>query len=559
MIFGIDFGTSNSSISYKDNEGNICPIEINGTTVIPTILFYEEKDDKFLIGEQAKAKSEFNPEYGIEYIKRDILEGESRKLIGNKDFGVDTLATIFIKTLVDEALEVVNSKSDEVTPKEEVELVVTCPSNWGVSERTRLSEIVKLTGYELIEIINEPDAGALYHIRTLKAKDEKKEMKKNIAIYDLGGGTFDVTFVKASINGSKKSIECVYTEGLRDLGGKNWDEVISKDILKKYQEKFPDMNVEEDDELIEEVNRLSRKIKESLTKTNEVNFKIGTKNILEYRLTQEEFDGMTEHLLKQTIDLLENGLDKAKDSLFDTKKKDKLDNVILIGGSTKMSQIKNCLTLKYPDKVFNGKDPKQKRTFKTVIISDQEHAVSKGAVEYGYQKNEIIMTFSKEKGISQKEAKKMLKDMPDEEKKATINRLMPDESINMVSTASHSYGVKAITQDGKKDSEGNCIACLVTFITKGQVIPSSDTLSFSPEKNEQTNASIEIYEYQNIENFVHISEDTILIGRSILELPEGFKENDIINVTLELTESGTIKSYAKAGKKEVSAEFKLEK
>ena len=217
-VFGIDLGTTYSCIARVDDTARAEVIKnSDGNNITPSVVSFEGTN--VVVGETAKEEAVLKPEDTVLLVKT---------LMGKTDFAIkyngenmtpEEISAYILKKLAKDASEQLGTEVKDV--------VITCPAYFGTAERTATKNAGKIAGLNVLEIISEPTAAALFYGCT-KTQDEK-----TILVYDLGGGTFDVTIMKITDN----KIEVVCSDGDHDLGGKNWDEILMHYLSEQFIEK----------------------------------------------------------------------------------------------------------------------------------------------------------------------------------------------------------------------------------------------------------------------------------------------------------------------------------
>ena len=229
------------------------------------------------------------------------------------------------------------------------DVVITCPAYFGTAERTATKNAGKIAGLNVLEIISEPTAAAIYYGCTRKLEE------KTVLVYDLGGGTFDVTVMRISAD----KIEVICSDGDHDLGGKNWDETLMAYLINQFSEKVG-YEVEPDEYLDQRLRELAEKLKKRLTSSSKASGMLeGDGRQEKLSITREEFERMTAVYLRETMNKVDAVLEIAQSKGYQA------DEVLLVGGSTRMPQIKETLEKKF------GKEKVQ--------FLEPDEAVAKGA------------------------------------------------------------------------------------------------------------------------------------------------------------------------------------
>lgn len=346
-VYGIDLGTTYSVISTLDDNGmpEIVANQDEGSNLLASAVYFQEGGDP-VVGEVAKNQKDIEPERVVEFVKRYIGKPDA----STYEFDGVTYDPITISSLILKRMkEYANAQGHDVK-----DVVITCPAYFGNEERTATKQAGLIAGLNVLNIVNEPTAAALNYCCR-----EFKENRK-IMVYDLGGGTFDITLFDFSVDESGKAfIDIIKTGGNDRLGGIDWDARMYDYMCEKYA--FEN-GVSQDDmelELQQKIKAQIEQAKKDLSTLQKKSYTIsydGDKTRIE--LTREDFESRTQDLVEQTMDFVTHLLDDSGVS------SDNVDVVLLVGGSTKMPMIRTAVEAMFPGKVR---------------VEDPDLAVAKGA------------------------------------------------------------------------------------------------------------------------------------------------------------------------------------
>ena len=320
-VVGIDLGTTFSAIAHvNDNEiPELIPNEDNDR-LTPSVIFYEEGE--FIVGEYAKQNAVAEPENIVEFIKREMGKPstEFSREFGGKQYAPEELSAEILKTL---------KKDAEAALGEQVtDAVITVPAYFNDPERQATLRAGEIAGLNVQRIINEPTAAALAYGRHLSGETSK------VLVFDLGGGTFDVTILE--VKGQEMTI--LATNGDHRLGGKDWDDKIIVHVAERFErEQGEDPLMDAAAYLDIQTRSVDAKIQLSnLSRATIITNYAGKSDRLQ--LTQQEFEDMTADLVERCRSLVDVVLYEI------TLTRDQIDKVLLVGGSTRMPMIQNMLT-----------------------------------------------------------------------------------------------------------------------------------------------------------------------------------------------------------------------
>lgn len=349
-VFGIDLGTTYSAIAWLDQNGKPETLaNIDGSPTTPSVVYFESPDN-IVVGETAKEMIPQEPNRVVSFIKREM--GNSAYAFETPDgqsYSPIEISGFILKKLVKDAEAKTGSPVKNV--------VITCPAYFGTDEHRATKEAGKYAGLNVLKILNEPTAAAF-------AYGIKESEPQTVMVYDLGGGTFDVTIIRVKEDG----IEVVATGGDSTLGGKDWDAAFVDLLANKWREATgEETDILADATFKAELMAVAEKNKKFLSTKDKVKVRIappdGTSKQVE--VTREEFDAATAGLLESTIVAARSTLaDAATKTGVETFE---FDTLLCVGGSSIMPQVAARLESEF------GKTPK---------LEDPHECVAKGAAVF---------------------------------------------------------------------------------------------------------------------------------------------------------------------------------
>ncbi len=335
-IIGIDLGTTNSCVAvYEGGERVIIPNAQGGRTTPSVVAF--TKEGERLVGETAKRQAAVNPERTISSIKRDM--GTDRRItIDGKQYSPQEISAMILRQL----------KSDAETYLGEpvTEAVITVPAYFTDAQRQATKDAGTIAGLHVQRIINEPTSAAL-------AYGIDKEQAQKILVYDLGGGTFDVSVL--DINDGV--IEVLATAGNNRLGGDDFDKCVCDYILQEFK-KAEGMDLSRDAAAMQRVREAAEKAKKELSSalTTEITLpyiavKRGEPKHLQMTLTRAKFNELTNHLVQATLDPVYQAVADSGLNLPDISK------VLMVGGSSRIPAVNEAVQKLTGRQPFKGINP----------------------------------------------------------------------------------------------------------------------------------------------------------------------------------------------------------
>ena len=351
---GIDLGTTFSAIAVVEGGKSDVITNAEGSRTTPSVVAFKDSGER-LIGQVARRQAALNPENTLFSVKRFIgrqfneVEAE-RKLVpynvvagpndavrfqvNDKQFAPEEISAMVLKKLVEDASA---HLGEQVT-----DAVITVPAYFNDAQRQATKDAGKIAGLNVLRIINEPTAASM-------AYGLDKKSNETILVFDLGGGTFDVSILEVG----EGVFEVKSTHGDSHLGGDNFDKVIVDHLADEFK-KDQGIDLREDKQALQRLIEAAEKAKVELSSTMETQISVpfitadssGPKH-LDTKLTRAKFEDLTHHLVERTRQPIKNALDDAKLTESD------IDEIILVGGSTRIPAVQKLV------KEMIGKDANQ--------------------------------------------------------------------------------------------------------------------------------------------------------------------------------------------------------
>ena len=353
-ILGIDLGTTNSAMAVMEGSEPEILVNAEGDRTTPSVEGFR-KDGERVVGKAAKNQAVTNPENTVSSVKRFIgrsfneTKAEQAKVSYKVEAGKDGRTVIDIegKTYTPEEISAMVLQKLKTDAEKQVgspitQAVITVPAYFNDAQRQATKDAGKIAGLEVLRIINEPTAAALAYGLDKTNKDEK------ILVFDLGGGTFDVSILELGDG----VFEVAATAGDNQLGGDDWDHRVIDWLADKFAADNGGIDLRKDKMALQRLKEAAEKAKMELSSTTQANVNLpfitadatGPKH-LDYTLTRAEFERITKDLLDRCRKPVEQALRDASMSQGD------IDEVILVGGSTRMPAVQELV------KSMTGKQP----------------------------------------------------------------------------------------------------------------------------------------------------------------------------------------------------------
>ena len=334
-IIGIDLGTTNSCVAVMEGGKPVVIANTEGARTTPSVVAFTKTGER-LVGEPAKRQAVTNAEKTISSIKRE-MGTDYKKEIDGKKYSPQEISAMILQKLKADAEGYLGEKVSEA--------VITVPAYFNDAQRQATKDAGKIAGLEVKRIINEPTAAALAY-----GLDNEKEQK--IMVYDLGGGTFDVSVIEIGDG----VIEVLSTSGNNRLGGDDFDQKITDWMLDEFK-KAEGVDLSTDKMALQRLKEAAEKAKKELSSATTTNINLpfitataeGPKHF-DMNLSRAKFDELTHDLVEKTAEPVQNALRDAGLTAAD------LGQVLLVGGSTRIPAVQDKvkqLTGKEPSKSLN--------------------------------------------------------------------------------------------------------------------------------------------------------------------------------------------------------------
>lgn len=507
-VFGIDLGTTYSCIAYIDEYGKPIVLKNNdGDHTTPSVVMVESSEN-IIVGTEAKRALEVELDKTVQFIKRKMGKENDKVTLNGNTYSAPEISAYILKKLVNDANEDLIQNGIITQGQEIKDVVITCPAYFGMNERQATKNAGKLAGLNVLSIINEPTAAAISYGVSGNNKNE------TVLVYDLGGGTFDITVM--NINNNKITVIC--TGGDDQLGGKDWDEALMNYIIEKYQEEYGE-DLSEDPETVATLYTDVETWKKALTSREKVNITVnGPAGRWRKELTRAEYEEITAHLLNRTKNLLDGVLATAAKQGYNIQK---IDKVLLVGGSSKMPQVAAMLQKDY------GVNP---------TLQDPDEAVAKGAAIYAQNEKQFSDFLEEESSKTGKSVEELVNqnlatgDM-DKKFELTMGGQAGGLQIKINNVLSRTYGISAYDERDEMK--------IFNILMANTELPATNEQYFSTRRDNQAGISLPIYESKSDAHIMDIN-DRQPITTVYMEFIKNVPIRTDICVRLALDNSGIL-------------------
>jgi molecular chaperone DnaK len=330
-VVGIDLGTTNSVVAVMEGPQAVVIPNAEGSRTTPSVVAFTKTGER-LVGQLAKRQAITNPDRTISSIKRHMGESDYHVKIDGKDYSPQEISAMILQKLVNDAS---NYLGERVT-----KAVITVPAYFNDAQRQATKDAGKIAGLDVLRIINEPTAAAL-------AYGIDKKGNETILVWDLGGGTFDVSILEVGDG----VFEVKSTNGDTHLGGDDYDQRVVDWLVDQFR-RDQGIDLSKDKQAMQRLTEAAEKAKIELSNVVQTTINLpfitadaeGPKH-LDYTLTRAKFEELTSDLTDRCIGPFKQALSDAKIDIS------KIDEVVMVGGSTRMPVIQELV------KKLTGKDP----------------------------------------------------------------------------------------------------------------------------------------------------------------------------------------------------------
>jgi molecular chaperone DnaK len=485
VIAGIDLGTTYSALAALNAIGKpeIVP-DLNGNRVVPSIVAFSSSDS-VLVGTEAKNKLSSDPTHVIQFVKRKMNDPAHRYSVHDTEYSPIEISALILKKLKDECIQLGDIK----------DVVITVPAHFNEVERKSTMDAGKIAGLNVLGIVNEPTAAALYSA-SLTAINGK------VMIYDLGGGTFDVTII--DMDGDKMDV--LASKGDGHLGGVDFDNRLTQHLIENAREELshelvpdeyfsdlPAENCEELNSYFMFMDRAEQLKKQLSARDNARGMLVTQQGNVRLSALRSDFEEMISPFIVTTEMLIENALEDAGLAAADIKK------VILVGGSTRIPKVVKTL------EAFFGFAPEQ-------TVNPDEAVALGAAIMAGKRK----LQSGDSKGVS-----------------AAIRAEVA--KTNVVECANKYFGTLSVSYS---DARGEHKLLNSVIIHRGMKLPCEETGHFSTISDGQKEIEIKVTECdEEIIDPEHVHN----IGKWSIQLPANCPKGSPVTITYGYSEDQRLK------------------
>ena len=519
-IVGIDLGTTNCSITAIDENGKTRLIKNkHGEYITPSAVYFGKSKEDLLIGKKAKQMSNTDPDNLVLFVKREMGKKKEEVRGENKGFAPYHPYNFWGKTWAPEEISALILKQLKEDAEKEIgaeikKAVITCPAYFGDAEKNATKQAGEIAGFDVLEVIPEPTAASLSYA-ALTPKNE------TVLVFDLGGGTFDVTILKIFDGNNGRTVNMIATDGDHKLGGKDWDDFIMSYVEDRFDKRY---NIELMYEPKSQTAITYGKLRLEVEKAKVALFKENVNSVpvvIEYggkkhteNISRDLYSQKTSKLTEQCKTYCNIVLDEAGMSWTD------IDTVLMIGNMS------NCTTIQEALKEWSGKEI-------NFGLINPKTCVSEGAAIKAHvlDGGETVKILEKQDNHAAdfEQTEEIKKEI--EEEQSTGKRIEKKFDKEIKSVISASIGILAKRRDGTP--------FVYKLLKKNMAYPVDKKQLFKVPTDKAEKQTITVYEGES-EN----SEECNLLGSVELKLDGKLNYGEPIEVTLSKDKNGILQVEA---------------
>lgn len=519
-IVGIDLGTTNCSITAIDENGKTRLIKNkHGEYITPSAVYFGKSKEDLLIGKEAKQMSNTDPDNLVLFVKREMGKKKEEVRGENKGFAPYHPYNFWGKTWAPEEISALILKQLKEDAEKEIgaeikKAVITCPAYFGDAEKNATKQAGEIAGFDVLEVIPEPTAASLSYA-ALTPKNE------TVLVFDLGGGTFDVTILKIFDGNNGRTVNMIATDGDHKLGGKDWDDFIMSYVEDRFDKRY---NIELMYEPKSQTAITYGKLRLEVEKAKVALFKENVDSVpivIEYggkkhieNISRSLYSQKTSKLTEQCKTYCNIVLDEAGMSWAD------IDTVLMIGNMS------NCTTIQEALKEWSGKEI-------NFGLINPKTCVSEGAAIKAHvlDGGETVKILEKQDNHAAdfEQTEEIKKEIEEEQSSGKRIEKKFDKEIKSVISAS--IGILAKRRDGTP--------FVYKLLKKNMAYPVDKKQLFKVPTDKAEKQTISVYEGES-EN----SEECNLLGSVELKLDGKLNYGEPIEVTLSKDKNGILQVEA---------------
>jgi molecular chaperone DnaK (HSP70) len=491
---------------------------MDGSPTLPSVVLFVGANDH-MTGQPARERARAQPDDVCSLVKRRMGDGEWRFVSHGRSWSAPAVSGLILKSLVND--------TGLSAPTAVQDVVITVPAYFGDSERRATVLAGEYAGLTVLDVISEPIAAALaYGFAQLDGRSPGDVAESVALVYDLGGGTFDVTVVELA----ERRVAVVSLDGDHELGGADWDEKLAVHLAHAFTAAHPDAEDPLDDSAgAQAVVLAAERVKRELTEQPSTTAHLAHDgHELAVEVTREEFELLTSGLLDRTVELTKQAVRAARE-----RGVGRIDRLLLVGGSSRMPAVARRL---------------HKELGVTPELTDPDLIVARGAAIYGEKKavERMLLGDLVTRGLLEDGAP--LSSVPVEHVDAACARLAeplgltPERvrrivEVQVLNVCSRGFGVLALNNYGEPEA--------VFLVHRNDRLPAVVQRSFGTMHDDQDVVTIRVVEQGGGTESRHLADNKIIAEASIVDIPAGYPAGTELQIMLSMGFDGILELTAR--------------
>ena len=517
-VHGIDLGTTYSCVASMNAAGapEVIPL-MDGSLTLPSVVLFLGADD-CMTGEPARAQSRSRPDDVCSLVKRRMGDGDWRFVSHGRSWSAPAVSSLILKALL-------NDTALNTGPVQDV--VLTVPAYFGDEGRRATRLAGEYAGLTVLDVISEPIAAALsYGFARLEPGLTKGPSEETALVYDLGGGTFDVTVVELA----ERRVAVVAIDGDHELGGADWDDKLALHLSHAFREAHPDAEDPLDDGAGAQALVLAaERAKRQLTETSSTVVRLAHDGReLDVPVTRDDLERLTAGLLDRTLELTRSAVEAAR-----ARGVQRIDRVLLVGGASRMPGVAARLTSELGVRAE---------------LADPDLAVAKGAAIYGEKKavERLIHSDLTTRGQLAEGAPLSAAAGPDvdaacarlaEALGLTVERVRRTVQVQVLNVCSRGFGVMALNgMTGQPEA--------IFLVHRNDRLPVAVRRSFGTVHDDQPVVTVRVVEQGGGTESEWLEDNKVIAEASITDIPAGYPAGTEIQIALKMGFDGILELTA---------------
>jgi molecular chaperone DnaK len=512
--FGIDLGTTLSSVAYLDTSGRpVVARNAVGEEKTPSVVYFE-RPNEVVVGAAAKNCALVAPGLTAQLVKRDMGKPDVVAEYHGKKYTPEQISALVLRELT--------AATHATTGMTVEDVVITVPAYFGIAEREATRRAGELAGLTVRDLIDEPVAAAMYH------KSLRTSGVTHLLVCDLGGGTCDTALI--AVDGEHCKTVCTFGE--RELGGADWDERIRRHLVDRFREQYPELDPTADDVFQQTAMTQAEQLKKDLSSLDSRRVDLRFRGrIARVELTRSELEELTADLLDRVVDVVRRTVELAGRAGVH-----EFDDVILVGGMSHMPAVARLLS---------------ERLGLAAYVHEPDLAVARGAALYA----RLAQVKAHVHGETPADAAAAADHLG-----LTVEEVNTMAARNVTGTLPRAFGVLSVDPSDPLAFQNPMKArkIVVHLLRANEPLPAdSGVFPFTTVIDNQRMAEIEVWEARDQEPSEEVRDNTKVGRGRLLGLPEGEKGRQF-DIRFQVSATGTLSVHAADRESGAETRFELQ-